>query len=33
MKKFLHESYINVQYLLKCSAFDCVFDKVTSMGF
>ena len=33
MKRFLHESHNNVQYLLKCSAFGSVFNKLTNMGF
>ena len=31
MKKFLHESYSNVQYLLKCSAFDSMPIEVASI--
>ena len=30
MKSFLHESYNNVQYLLKCSAFGSVLNKVAN---
>ena len=33
IKKFLHESYNNVQYLLKCSAFDSVLNRVANMSF
>ena len=30
---FLHESYSSVQYLLKCSTFGSVLNRVASMGF
>ena len=33
MEKFLHKLYSSVQYLLKCSAFGSVFNKVTSIAF
>ena len=33
IKKFLHELYSSVQYLLKCLLFELVLNKIASMGF